>query len=398
MKTFTFLVMLLLCLVLSATSMVIKREDQPDIAVPIATVDSIYFTDQAAGEVTHLQFVPAHADPGCPVEVAVQLLDAIGNPVLNTTPVHFSFVNMPPSGTNINHEVYTINDTLTVRSVYGMAIVSLNCGTESGVVWLSASVDLEDDTVSETCNYVIHATNVDNVSIQYGNDVTNAGSGCWSLPIGAMCTNDAGVPATYGTAVWFSIPDQEIDWCSVIPESYIGNPNVYGDSLPGMAYTRLCYDGAHSLEDVTVRIQVGDFDEAFMVELPLIQPQLDAVPIPGHLDWTEGSDWDYVEGEIQIHVSDGQGNPVHYAIVSLTSTHGEFVEPDVQYQVPGEDWSVIHTNTDGYTRGRIRFYEYECPPVDPPPNEVPVDLTIWLNGTDVTDQTTIILLNYNEPE
>ncbi len=331
-------------------------------------------------------------------ELKVNLWDMSGNAILDSKEVNFKFVNMPPANCNFNNLVYSDQDTLTVTSVNGSAIVSVNSGDEAGVVWIKAwTINDNFQEVSATkSNIVIHAgqpAHIDGGIGEYDTG-TNVGSGLWSVGTSAIITDEWGNPVDRGTAVWFSIADNTIDWATVIAEAYIGNLNEDGDSLQGVAFSTIIYDGSHTFELLPIKIECGDLWEIIYYQLPLNSPQLDMIPLPGHLDFLSTTDNTTLEGEIQCTVTDGQGSPIHDAQVTLYSTRGTFLQPDDEFLVPGEAYWVIKTNQQGVARAKMQFIEDECPAVDPAPNEVPVDVTGTIIGTEVTDQTTVILLNY----
>ncbi len=403
MKTVTFLVMLLLCLSLTATTnIVIDKIDNTTVSIPVAEIDSIYFAEGYVGdEVASIEFEPAiYVDPlpyGHPQAIYVLLYDEDGNLVYDATPVNFTFVSQPPQGVNINNEVYQPGESVSVYSSNGMATVTLHNGGEDGVAEIQASVEYDGQTIAETHCFDVLATGLHSVAIQYGNNAFDSGSGLWRLPISIIATSPAGTPLANGTAVWFTIGDTEIDWCSIVFESYIGNDNIYGDSLPGVANTTLYYDGAYSLQEVPVHVYIADFDDIFMVELPMNDPILETIPIPGYLEWNEDNNTDEHKGQIYISIIDGLGNPVQNATLMLSSTHGVFIEPEEQYQVPEHDWNYVQTDQTGVSHALIQFFEYECPPDEDPPNIVAGVVTIYLLGTDISDTVTFALFNYIDP-
>ncbi len=331
-------------------------------------------------------------------ELIVNLWDMSGNPVLDSKDISFTFVYTPPLGCNINEEAWAVGEVVTVTSVNGSAIVSINSGSAAGVVTVKAYTTNESgQEVSVTrSNIVIHAGPPYHASVGIGeyNTGENTGAGTWTVGINAIITDEWGNPVDYGTAVWFSIPDNTIDWATVVAEAYVGNPNEEGDSLQGVAFSTLTYDGSHTFDVLPIQINCGNLVDVDYVDLPLNGPQLEMLPVPGHLDWTPTNNPQYLTGNVLISVTDDQGNPISGAKVTLYSVRGEFVEADDPYNVEGEEPWVVQT-VDGIAYAKIRFSQLECPAVIPPPNEVPVDITGTIVGTEVTDQTTITLLNYN---
>ena len=342
-------------------------------------------------------------------ELKVNLWDMNGNPYLDNKEVFFKFAFEPPNDCNFNNMVYSEDDTLFVTSVNGVASVAVNSGNEAGVVTITAGTTNNNGRIitATRSNIVIHAGHPAAAEVGIGEYDTgeNSGSGTWTVGVNAIISDAWGNPVDYGTAAWFSIVNaDEITWATIIAEAYVGNPNTDGDSLQGVAFTTLIYDGSHSLESIQIMVNCGDLIAYGDVELPLNSPTLTMTPHPGHLDWTEE---DYPNpdpkiGEVLICVTDGQGSPVNNAIIHLYSARGEFINADAIYQVPGAEPWVVKTASnnlgeEGVAYARISFPEYLCPPVSPPPNEIPVDITGTIIGTEITDQCTIILLNYYEP-
>ncbi len=399
MRNAMIALMLALCLSLTATSMIIERGEQARIIVPIDNVDSLYFANETAGEqVMQLRFEYQESfSPLGNYLIMVELMDSYGNLVLDAPPVTFSFVYDPPGGASINGEVYTVDDSLTVDSVNGVATAHLLGHNENGLAVLRAAVESNGMIISETHSFVLHCAPVENITIQAGNATYNVGSGYWALPVSALCTSSDGENAQYGVAAWYSIADDDIEWCSIVAETYIGNHTTYSDSLQGVASSVLTYDGSYSLREVPVRVMCGNCDVTEYIQLPIGEPQVEVLPVPGHLDWTEDNVDESLVGEFLVSVTDGQGNPVDGAVLSFSSTRGEFIEPEEQYQVPDEEWWVVQT-VNGISYARIEFQPYECPPVENPPNEVFVEVTVTLLETYVTDMTASFLINYNEPE
>ncbi len=400
MKYASILIMLILCLNLAATSMVIERQDQARIIIPVDTIDSLYFSNDTVGEVAQLQFVMQEPPeyPNDPVIIYIELVDINGNLVLESHPVTLSFATVPPDMVNINDMVYTIYDSTAVNSVDGVVTASLNPGNVEGVVTIRATVEVNGNTITATCQYAIHMMAIEGFYLWIGDAGYNIGGGNWALPVAAVLTTADGVLVPDGIPVSFSIGDYGNDWANIEESAYTGNSCSYAGPTPGYAYTILTYDGSYSMLPLTINISAGGLTAPIISYLPINQPQMEAIPMPGHPDFVFDEDTHYFSCDFLMNVTDGQGNPIRNAIIQMTSTHGTFQEPDEEYQVPNGDWSRLLTNEEGVAIGTILFTEEDCPPVDDPPNEVPVEMTFNLYGTDVTESVTFTLRNYNELE
>ncbi len=401
MRTLYILMIIIVTISLSATSLIVERGNNARVIVPITTIDSFYFANSVAGEnVDQLNFVNrGYYFPGHPRQIVVELMDANGNLIIDSIPVTFSFDYDPPDGVSLNQDVYTAGDSLTVVSESGVATVTLYESDEPGTARVRATLQDEGMIVTDWHDYVIDINDIQNMSFWYDvNHVDNMGNGLWMLPVAVLCSTADGTPGAHGTAVWFHVTDPEIDWAIVIAEAYIGNLSFDADSLDGVAHSSLIFGGDHCQEELSISVEVGEMDEEFRILLPICDPQITLLPSPGYLAWMVENNPEYRTADINIILTDGQGFPVQNGIVFLSATLGTFIEPDEQYQVPGEPWSMLQTDSEGMAIARIQFHRTDCPPVDDPPNEINVDIYASLLGANATNQTTIILLNYNEPE
>ena len=326
----------------------------------------------------------------------VHLLDMSGNMITEDQTVWFAFSEEPPTGCNINGSVTAVGDSVAVVAHNGLAVASINSGPGSGPVSVMAYT--WNDTLlisSQKTNIVVQAGPPDDIELFIGEYDTGTayGSGAWRVGLSARVEDNHGNAVNYGTAVYFELVDTSTDSVTVNSSGYTGNISVDGDSLQGVAFSYIIYDGDHSNEIIPIRARAGGVSVVSALKLPMNQPTLDCNPEPGHLDWVNGNGAD-LTGEVYCVVTDSQGNPIHDAVIQCYSTRGEFINPDPQYQTSMGP-AFIKTDYNGTSVARVRFHQYECPPVVPPPNEVPVDLTFILYGTEVTDTATITLLNYN---
>ncbi|HNW99905.1 MAG TPA: hypothetical protein PLE74_00210 [Candidatus Cloacimonadota bacterium] len=377
----------------------------------------------------------------------VKLFDINGNLIDHPTNVDFSLIGNVPAGANLNGQGV---GPITTISSGGIAQISVNSGTVSGPLSIRATAQkIDGTTVSATkANIVIHSGAPSQVILSIGdfNTGTAQGGGLWRIVAEAVVKDAYGNPVDYGTSVFFSLPENQPNQsilanCSIIGNAYVGNENVDGDSTAGVAYTTIIYNGVYTYELVKVRATTTDLQGNLIIgegdlSLPLNSPNMEAVIIPGHLDYfTSDGNSGVKYCIIRISLTDGQGNPIHHARLVLTATRGFFVYwagTSLQWPNPGgpndpdhpndsslwntiiTDWydpswtgldgtgHVIHDNnsdgsTNGIAEGRIKFTAYEIPNGDPQtgtPGTVAVTITVRLLGTNVSAETTCILLKY----
>ncbi len=378
----------------------------------------------------------------------VRLFDINGNLIDRPTWVYFDLVGDSPEGANLNGAA-----TDSTISSGGVAQVSVNSGTESGILTIKAYTKKADGTIgvnATKANIVIHAGPPYRVILNIGafNSGTAVGGGLWKIIAEAVVKDFYGNPVDYGTSVFFSLPDAQpnpniLASCTIKGNTYVGNVNAEGDSTAGVAYTTIIYNGVFTFE--LVRIMATTQANGIPVTgtgdmiLPLNQPNIETLVTPAHLDFftpqTAGDQ--YVT--VRMALTDGQGNPIHHAILTLSSTRGSFVyDPGTSLQWPNpggpndtlhpndpEYWNKVVTDwydatwhgvdgtghnipdnnsdgsTNGYAQGKIKFRAYEIPNGDVQtgtPGTVAVTVTATLLGTQVSGQTTCILLKYPFPQ
>lgn len=348
-------------------------------------------------------------------EFNVSLYDANSNLVEEPRTVYFQFVNAP-LGTNIDNQVYwPSSDSVSVVSSGGHASVPINSGSASGTASLKVfTYNAAGDTITSTkSNIVVHAGPPNSVDISTGghDSGVNVGAGYWQIEVAALLNDTYGNPVDYGTTVFFSLPNDS-SWVEIVADAYVGNVNANGDSLEGLAYTYLIYEGSHTNDPVVIQVEVSGnepgeiFIDQDTIFLPLQQPTIDIVAIPNHIDWdiyNNPSDWrDHtveLSPKVYATVTDAQNNPIHGQEVIFTSEKGVPVLESQLNMLPTHpnftpDFISI-TDNDGVVLKYYRFYKYECPPPVPsPPGTIAVQITASILGTQVSNQITVILNRY----
>jgi hypothetical protein len=350
-------------------------------------------------------------------EVVVNLYDSNGNLIDETETVWFQFMN-GPAGANINNEIILPDDILesiNVESDDGQAIVSVNSGLVAGPIALRASIrdSLGAILISATkSNIVINSGPPNSIELTIGDfdSGENMGGGVWQIQCAAIINDAWGNPVDYGTAVWFRLKDPEYplepgvepSWASIQAAAYVQNENTSGDSLEGVAFTLLNYEGAHTNDSLWVYVEVSGetpYTDSSLVIMPIQFATIDIVATPSHVDWVGiTNNMPILYTTIRVVVADGQNNPINYQPVHFTSSHGfplaGPMSPDdpfigFTYELPELGNGVLHKE--------FGFYKYECaPPIPAPPGTTQVTVEALILGTDVTGQTTITLNRYED--
>jgi hypothetical protein len=367
----------------------------------------------------------------------VKLYNHDGNLITEHKNVWFRILNSGASGgANLNNQ--EPGDSVLSVSQNGIAQVTLHSGTVPGTLIVKASCT-DNGRYRETVkdNIVVHPAppyRVEIFSSGYNTGI-NMGGGNWEIVVGAMVYDIFNNPVSYGTSVWFQIPDNTYN-CQIGANAYVGNESVLGDSTAGVAYTTLIYHGSHSLDSITIRASSGGINGQevigqSVIVLPLNQPQLDMVIIPGNLVFHGNVNPipESATATINASIFDIQGCPIHHGRINLSATYGDF-EPiygtnrdpmncnphaqpniivtdwydqnaiyewyyDPYYQIPGGP--DINEGLDGLAQGQIRFLPDGIPLGDPMvgcPGVLPVTITAALLGTDVIASGQITLIRY----
>ncbi len=332
-------------------------------------------------------------------ELRVNLYDMNGNLSDQTKTVYFELLN-PPSGTTINN-VGLIDST---ESVNGQAIVSVNSGTESGIVRIKAYTynNSGEEISAIKSNIVVNSGPPTSVNFNIGgpNSGVNMGDGQWKVQVSALITDQFGNPVSNGTAVFFSLPDNP-DYATIEASAYIGNYNTDGDSLAGTAFTYLIYAGAYTNSVVNVSLDVGG-NVTFngQLKLPIQNPWLDVVIVPAALYWNESNPNNpptNQDAEVRVILRDGQNNLINGQVLTFTTERGIFLDMgsdndnDVSTEVTG-----LPTFPAGKVNKTIRLRRWECqaPQGNGDPGQTSVNITVSILGLDVSATKQIILFRY----
>jgi hypothetical protein len=348
--------------------------------------------------------------------LTVNLKDGSGNLIDYNTPVYFTFANEPPTGANINGAVYNYGPSYytTVMAINGVATIPINSGSGSGTVSVRAYTNTTGTPTQEisatSTSILINAGLPAAASLGIGeyNSGTEFNSGYWRVGITATITDSNGNPVQYGTAVFFSVPDTcSYDWMAVKADAYVGNQSVDGDSLVGTAFSYITYDGSYSNEWVSIQVEVMGHVYVGRLQLPMNMLDLQTSPQWGHIDYHVGPDAP-MNGQTLIYcdLADALGNYIHGAYLHAVSTRGLFGNPPDEYHIAGFFYSdneenanaqnyFVVTNNDGHAEFLLICKDDEVI-ADPPPGEQDVQLMIYVQGTDISDECSTTLVDYED--
>jgi len=338
----------------------------------------------------------------------VKLRDINGNLIDAPQKVYFRIANInAPAGANING--YPQQDSVEVISNGGEAQVSVNSGTESGIVKIKVS------WVSENGNRYIYALKT-NIVIHSGPPVPGGiisfvsgfdsgqelGGGLWRVQCGAIVKDIYNNPVDWGTTVWFSIVDNAN--CEIEASARVGNQNAEGDSTAGVAYTYVTYDGTLTYHTITIRANCGDdpygvpiFGDTPCI-LPLNGPEayIEAQPLVLMFDLNQTN---YEFSDIYFYLTDAQGCQISNAkVMFLALDGGHFIySSNAIYDpasLPNEYWRLL-TNQNGYAIARIAFSPVEAPPpVEEIPQPVPMRVRATLVEALLNRETVVTLIKF----
>jgi len=342
----------------------------------------------------------------------VKLRDINGNLIDVPQKVYFRIANTnAPDGANIND--YPQQDSVEVISNGGEAQVSINSGTESGIVKIKVS------WVSENGSRYIYALKT-NIVIHAGPPVPGGiisfvsgfdsgeelGGGLWRVQCGANVKDRYNNPVDWGTTVWFSIPNNgDPINCQVIAESYTGNINAEGDSTAGIAYTYVVYNGTLTYQTITIHASCGNDSEGNEIYgdtpciLPLNGPEAYIEPQPAVLMY-DLAQVSYEAADIYFYVTDGQGCQVSNAkVMFLAPDGGHFIyNPNAIYDPsspPNEYW-LLRTDANGYAIAKVAFKPQECiPPIEGLPQPKAMRLRGTLIEALLTRETTVTIVMFD---
>ena len=339
-------------------------------------------------------------NPFEPFEFQIALKDSNGNNVQRDFDVWFKFLSKP-EGMNINNLLYNTTDSISVQSVDGIASVILHAGNQTGTaaikIYTYNSFDEEISIIRSNIVVISNIPDTIELSISGINSGINLGSGNWEIEVLAIVLDNTGSPVMYGTAVYYSLPDNP-EWASIETAAYVGNLNANGDSLAGTAFTSLVYNGFHINDTLLIQAEVGTCSETAEFIMPLQFPVLDISASPSNLYWIENNPSypDSLIATLCVSLQDGQNNPVDNQQLLFYCDLGVPIDMGTDNDNnPFTENTGIVPNQHGQVNKDWIFYRDECPPpVGNVPGTITGTLIVSIPGTSTEIEITITLIRY----
>lgn len=384
-------------------------------------IHSIDFTQQAPIELN-----VANTGGTQSAVLRVKLRDINGNLIDEPQEVYFRIMNNAatlPEGANLNNQDPA--DSVGVLSNGGEAQISVNAGTEAGVLTIRASCTTEEGRWIRATkpNIIIQAGPPSSIEpfISGYNVADNMGGGVWRIVAGAHVRDVWQNPVQDGTVVWFSLygPGANADYhpyTAAQIESFgeVGNNSVNGDSLSGAAYTTISYNGVMTNEYVTIYARSGNdtglaIDMYREVQLPLQDPRFEIQVTPQILNFGQNGPPDEKTSDLIMTLTDGQGLPITGSEVLLLTSRGQIVLHPEHYfpanpnydQTPPNYEDIAHpelvTTFEGEAYGRVKVYRIEFPIGDGftnTPSTTDVGITGRIMGTNQQATTNLTVYRY----
>ena len=183
--------------------------------------------------------------------IRAQIRDARGELIDEPVEVRFRLGPNVPADANLNGTGYEAIDTTN----YGVASVTLNSGTQSGPVRVTAEVLPDSLGIGSTSVPVTIAADAPagiEVDIDI-NTITPIGGGMYQAELAARIWDQYTNPVEDSTQVYWAVFPDTLPYGSVIGESYTNNENLNGDQYHGIAWTKLYYNSDVTFNQIQVR-------------------------------------------------------------------------------------------------------------------------------------------------
>jgi hypothetical protein len=183
--------------------------------------------------------------------ITAEIRDARGELVSDRYEVNFVLGPSIPAGANLDG----IGPDISVESNYGVANVTLNSGTQSGPVRVTASITLSGSTISATAIPVTISAGPPafmDVDIDI-NQIEPIGGGQYQAEMAARVWDQYTNPVEDSTQVYWHIEPDSI--ASVIGGTLTYGENLSGDTYHGLAWSLIYWNSDRTFDQVQVIAQ-----------------------------------------------------------------------------------------------------------------------------------------------
>lgn len=311
--------------------------------------------------------------------------DANGNVIEAPTTVVFQLINEPPppAGCNINNR----GQRDSTRTANGVAVVSLNSGTQVGGKLIRAYTwrdSLRQDTVSTILPRVaVVAGPPFDLDIDVNDAGTDVGGGSWVIEVSARIWDQYRNPVADRIPVIFSITEQN---ASITP-GYTGNDGRNGSPTRGIAYADLVYHSLNTFNDIeitaTVQAPGGIITGSRIHKLPLQQGELELNVDPAN--WMFSGENPQATIRVWAILKDGHQILINDAPILFTTNRARFyyIDNRGQYREYYPEASRKYTGSIGEENGTATVYLRAIEPnifLDPFTLEVTVQINATVEG------------------
>lgn len=253
--------------------------------------------------------------------VTAEARDKNGNPVAEGTWVWFSIINGPGGANeeNLNSQGW---GPVAIPTANGRASVTLNAGTKSGVVGISATCG---DIEARDAEITIDSGPPDTLAVaaNFGL-VAEGGDGTYDVIVSAVVKDGYGNPVEDGSAVFFDLDPKPAE-TMIEGNAFTGNEVDCNQTWPtpttkGVARTCLTYTSEDIFETVGIRARAfsgsGEITTSKAYVLPIISGELLISAFPTYLDSTSTS-------TVTVGLMDKYDNWVDGGVIDFSTEEGD---------------------------------------------------------------------------
>lgn len=340
--------------------------------------DSITVQVKAFSEAAYVQMLPSNPNTivvagGWGLQsttIRAEIRDANGEIVTEPTLVTFVLGPVYPTGANITGG----GASIVVTTNQGIAVATLNAGTQPGNVRVTASITVGGTTISSTAIPVTIAAgppayiypDMDQSTIE------PIGGGIYRMELGARVWDEFSNPVEDSTQVYWYLDPPNVG--NIIGSSFTGNGNLNDDSYPGIAWTTIYWNSDNTFDNVHVISKVFDGDgneiinvvnaeEDGLMLLPFYPGVLGIIPSATYYDFLAGNPFELTLTAI---LQDVYNNPIKNGrilffadgVQSWSEADGYPLDPD------GTGAPIVYTDNNGIAQIIGVFDQGLCEPVE----------------------------------